>query len=164
MQRLLTHLFLGPTLLRRHFPPTACDRIAAAIRAAEQRHSAQIRFCVEGAFDFTEIVRGYHPRDRAIELFSELRVWDTTHNNGVLLYLLLADRDIEIVADRGLEGVVAPAEWQSVCAAIEEGCRSGAHTDAVIAGIDTMATILARHFPPSTSSTNELPDEPVVRL
>ena len=163
MKRFFTHLFLGPSLLRRYFPPAARERVGAAIAAAEERHSAELRFCVEGTLELHELLRGCHPRDRAVEVFTELRIWDTANNNGVLIYLLLADRDIEIVADRGLDTIVTAAEWRSVCEKIEAGCRAGKHVDAVISGIEQISTILARHFPPTGAKRNDLPNEPVVR-
>jgi hypothetical protein len=163
VKRFFTHLFLGPILLRRYFPPAACARIGAAIAASEDRHSAEIRFCVEGALELHELLRRCHPRDRAVEVFTELRIWDTAQNNGVLIYLLLADRDIEIVADRGLDTLVAPDEWRSVCETIEAGCRTGGHVDAVISGVEQISAKLARHFPPAGAQRNELPNEPVVR-
>ncbi|MFM1847092.1 MAG: hypothetical protein RL417_566 [Pseudomonadota bacterium] len=163
MKRLLTHIFLGPTLLRRYFPPSELDRITGAIAAAERRHAAEIRFCVEGAFELGELIAKVSPRERAIEAFSELRLWDTAHNNGVLIYLLLADHDIEIVADRGISARVETAEWDGICRAMEDGFRGGRFADTVIAGINQVSTLLARHFPPSEVPRNELPNEPVVR-
>jgi uncharacterized membrane protein len=99
-------------------------------------------------------------RERAIQVFSELGVWDTERNNGVLLYLLLAERDVEIVADRGFNGKVTAAEWEEVCRRMESWLREGRHPEAVIAGIDAISRIVARHFPPSARGRNELPDRP----
>lgn len=163
MKRFLTHLFLGPTLLRRCFPPHDLERITTAIAEGERGHRAEIRFCVEGALDLGELLRKVSPRECAIEAFSDLRVWDTEHNNGVLIYLLLAERDIEIVADRGVNAKVPPAEWEAICRLIEEGLRSGRCADAVITGIKRISALLATHFPPDGRRSDELPNEPLVR-
>ena len=100
------------------------------------------------------------PRQRALEAFASLRVWDTRANNGVLLYLLLADRAIEIVADRGLHEVVADSEWQSICAAVEAGIHDGDIEAAVIEGVQRICVLLARHFPASEHGRDELPNRP----
>lgn len=163
MKRLLSHCFLGPTLLKRYFPPVELQRITAAITQAERHHHAEIRFCVEGALDLRELLRGLTPRECALSAFSDLRVWDTEHNSGVLIYLLLADHDIEIVADRGINAKVESAEWESICREMESGFRAGRYADAVIAGIERISTLLARHFPADESPLNQLPNEPVTR-
>jgi len=163
MKRILTHLFLGPTLVRRYFSADDLQRITNAIDAGETRHRAEIRFCVEGALEFGELLRKKSPRECAIEAFSDLGVWDTADNSGVLIYLLLAEHDIEIVADRGINAKVAPTEWEEVCRLIEDGFRSGKHTDAIVAGIERLSSILATHFPPDGTRKDELPNEPAIR-
>ena len=163
MKRLLTHCFFGPLLLKRYFPPAELQRITTAIGQAERHHRAEIRFCVEGALDLGELRRGLSPRECALAAFSDLRVWDTENNNGVLIYLLLADHDIEIVADRGINAKVESAEWESICRDMESGFRAERYADTVIAGIARISTLLARHFPADESPPNELPNEPVTR-
>ena len=163
MKRILTHLFFGPTLVRRYFPAADLQRITNAIGEGEKLHRAEIRFCVEGALELSELLRKKSPRECAIEAFSDLGVWDTEDNSGVLIYLLLAEHDIEIVANRGINAKVAPTEWEGVCRLIEDGFRSAKHTDAIIAGIERLSSILATHFPPNGTRRNELPNEPAIR-
>lgn len=136
--------------------------IEQAIRESEKRHGGQIRFAVEATLHPAQLWRGVTARSRAIAVFSELGVWDTERNNGVLLYLLLAERNVEIVADRGFNGKVAAEEWERVCQRMESGLGKGRHADAVIAGVEALSQIVARHFPPAPGERNELPDKPAV--
>jgi len=160
--RHLNHLFALPGSVARAFPGNAFSRIEHAIRKSEERHGGQIRFAVEAALHPAQLWRGTTARSRAIAVFSELGVWDTEHNNGVLVYLLLAERDVEIVADRGFNGKVAAGEWEAVCRRMEAALGEGRHADAVIAGIEALSQIVARHFPPAPGERNELPDKPAV--
>ena len=134
--------------------------IENAIRESEKLHDGEIRFAVEAALHPAQLWRGVSARARAIEIFAELGVWDTERNNGVLLYLLLADRDVEIVADRGFNGKVSAEEWERVCRRMEAALREGRHGDAVVAGVEAVSPIIARHFPPRPGGRNELPDAP----
>jgi len=134
--------------------------IESAIRESEKLHDGEVRFAVEAALHPAQLWRGVTARSRAIEVFAELGVWDTERNNGVLLYLLLADRDVEIVADRGFNGKVSAEEWESVCRRMESALREGRHADAVIDGVQSLSAIVARHFPPRPGGRNELPDTP----
>ena len=158
--RLLRHVLALPGAVARSFPRSAFEKIEQAIRASEKLHGGEIRFAVEAALDPAELWRGVSARERAIAVFSELGVWDTELNNGVLLYLLLADRDVEIVADRGFNGKVSAEEWERVCRRMETALREGRHAEAVIAGIEALAPIIARHFPSTSDGRNELPDTP----
>ena len=158
--RLLRHLFALPGAVARAFPAEAFQRIEQAIRASEKLHDGEIRFAVEAALDPAQLWRGVSARERAIAVFSELGVWDTERNNGVLLYLLLAERDVEIVADRGFNGKVGAEEWEGVCRRMEGALRQGRHVDAVIDGVQSLSSIVARHFPPQPGGRNELPDAP----
>jgi len=160
--RVLRHLFALPGAVARAFPAPAFHRIEQAIRESEKRHDGEIRFAVEAALDPAELWRGVSARQRAITVFSELGVWDTERNNGVLIYLLLADRDVEIVADRGFNGKVSAAEWEAVCRRMEAALREGRHAEALIAGIEALSPIVARHFPPLAAERNELPDAPAM--
>jgi len=160
--RLVRHLATSHWLVRRRFPASALAAIEAAIAAGEQRHAAEIRFAVEPALHPRALFRGLTPRERAIGLFGELRVWDTEHNNGVLIYLLLADRAVEITADRGIAAVVAPEEWQRICRDMEERLGGGRYEEAVLAGIRAVSDLLARHFPPRGPHRDEQPNRPVV--
>ena len=123
--RWFRHTFATDGAVRRAFPPAALGRIEAAVDASEQLHSGEIRVAIEGALEPSEIARGKTPRARALEVFAALGVWDTDANNGVLIYVLLADRDVEIVADRGFNGRVAAAEWRAVCENMEREFRAG---------------------------------------
>ncbi|TMA33418.1 MAG: hypothetical protein E6J87_10145 [Deltaproteobacteria bacterium] len=162
LARLLRHLATPSRIVRRRFPTSALNAIEAAIAAAEQRHEPEIRFAVEGALHARAILRGVSPRDRAIALFGELRVWDTEHNTGVLIYLLLAERGVEIIADRGVSAVVAPAEWEAICREMEAHLREGSYEAAALAGIHAVSDLLAQHFPGSRAPRREQPDRPVV--
>jgi uncharacterized membrane protein len=162
MVRAIRHLFAPPGLVRRAFPQDALDRIEAAIGASEKRHRGEIRFAVEAALDFVPVVRGLTPRERALEVFSLLRVWDTEENTGVLLYLQLVDHDIEIVADRGIARSIAQHEWDAICHRMEEAFRAKRYEEGVIAGIAEVSALLARHFPACAGDRDELPDRPSV--
>lgn len=158
--RLLRHLLALPGTVARAFSAEAFAKIEAAIRDSEKTHAGEIRFAVEAALDPAELWRGVTARERAIAVFSALGVWDTEQNNGVLLYLLLADRDVEIVADRGFNGKVSAAEWERICHRMEAALREGRHADAVVAGIEALSPLVARHFPPVPRGRNELSDRP----
>jgi uncharacterized membrane protein len=158
--RALRHLLSLPGAVARAFPADAFHRIEEAIRKGENLHDGEIRFAVEAALDPLPLWRGVTARERAIEVFSQLGVWDTERNNGVLIYLLLAERDVEIVADRGFNGKVTSEEWEQVCRRMESALREGHYAEAVVAGIEAISRILAHHFPPSSRGRNELPDRP----
>jgi uncharacterized membrane protein len=160
--RLLKHLFIPGWWLTRVFPPSSMENIAEAIRQAESRHQGQICFAVETSLDLRPLLRGQTARQRAIEVFSGLRVWDTEHNNGTLIYLLYADRDVEIIADRGINAYVSSAEWERICHEMETSFRQGHFEEGVIAGIRAVSTHLTRHYPGQGIRGNELPDRPVI--
>ena len=160
--RIGKHLIEHRWRVRRIFPPAVLARIEAAIKASEHTHSGQIRFAVEGALDGAPLFRDQPARDRALDIFSQLRIWDTAHNNGVLIYLLLADRDFEIVADRGIDAKVGRAAWEKICVEMETDFRAGDFEGGVIKGIEAVSRQLAAHFPPRGIGPNELPDAPVV--
>lgn len=160
--RVFKHLF-APSA-RRLFPEARLQRITAAIAAGELRHRGEICFAVEAALPASAVLAGRQARDRAGEIFSQLRVWDTEVNNGVLLYLLLADHRIEIIADRGFRDRVSAEQWRGVCKLIEERLRSGEPEAAVVDGIEAMSTLVAEHFPrgPDDVDDNELSNAPHV--
>ena len=124
---------------RRYFPPKVLAAIEQAIKAGEATHSGQVRFVVEGALDGAPLFRDQPARERALDIFSQLRIWDTAHNNGVLIYLLLADRNVEIVADRGIDAKVGAAGWEKICAAMEADFRAGNFDSGVIKGIEAVS-------------------------
>jgi uncharacterized membrane protein len=161
LRRIARHLLVMPGALKRAFPATTMMAIEQAIAASEREHSGEVRFAAEAALDVLGLFAGQSARERAIDVFSQLRVWDTAQNNGVLIYLLLADRDIEIVADRGLNAVSAK-DWQVICETMETGLRRGEFQQAVIVGIEAVSRLLARHFPPRAGDRNELADRPAI--
>src|SRR5689334_20476980 len=139
IKRIAKHLVAHRWRERRIFTPKVLDRIEAAIKAGEATHSGQIRFVVEGALDGKPLFRNQPARERALDVFSRLRIWDTEHNNGVLIYLLLADRDIEIIADRGIDAKVGKAGWEKICAGLEKEFRAGLFEHGVIKGIQEVS-------------------------
>jgi uncharacterized membrane protein len=159
--RVLRHLF-APSA-QRLFPAATMDRIAAAVADGERRHTGQVCFAVEPALHWRMVLGGTSPRQAAEDAFSRLRVWDTEANNGVLLYLLLADRRIEIIADRGLRGAVDDTHWRAICERMEGGLRNGDAEAAVIGAIGAISDLLAHAFPATAEGRpagNELPDRP----
>jgi uncharacterized membrane protein len=162
IRRIGRHLLEHRWRLRRIFPPASLARIEQAIKAGEANHSGQVRFVVEGALDGAPLLRNQPARERALDVFSQLRIWDTAHNNGVLIYLLLADRDVEIIADRGINAKVGAAGWETICKEMESDFRAGHFERGVIKGVEAVSRELAAHFPRSGGGANELPDAPVV--
>jgi len=160
--RLLRHLSTTRWSTRRHFPPRVRHAIERAVRLCEVRHGGEIRFVVETAFDLPELWHDLQPRQRAWQLFGQLGVWDTEHNNGVLIYVLMADRAVEIVADRGIASRIEPDEWRAVCAHMEEHYREGHFRGGSVAGIEAVGALLERHFPGAAPGGRELPNQPVL--
>jgi uncharacterized membrane protein len=161
--RWLRHLLSNHWTLKRRFPSATLAAIEAAVAASEARHRGELRFAVESALDVGALWRGETPRERALEAFAELRVWDTREQNGVLIYMLLADRDVEIVADRGFDGRVAPAEWERVCNAIEAAFRAERWHDGALLAVDGVTALAAREFPRTgAADVDEQPNRPVI--
>jgi hypothetical protein len=160
VSRGVRHLF-APSAARR-FPAPSLARIGEAIASGERLHGGEVVFAVEAGLPLGEVLRGLDPRTRAQEVFARLRVWDTDANNGVLLYLLLADHAIEIVADRGLAGRVGDGEWNAVCRVVEAGIAAGGLEAAVIDGVGRISALLATHFPGDGADRDELPDRPIL--
>lgn len=162
LKRVMRHLSSGHALVRRVFPLHTLDAIENAIHSTEAHHAGQIRFAVEAALDLVPLLAGETAQQRAIEVFANLRVWDTECNNGVLIYLLLADRDVEIVADRGVHAKLGKEVWEAICHDMESAFRDGKFEQGVLAGINSVGQHLARHYPHIGEKTNELPDRPVL--
>lgn len=163
LMRALRHLFMPPWRVRLAFSARSLHAIEVAIRECEVTHAGQIRFAVESCLPLHALWRGQSARVRALEVFSHLRVWDTEHNNGVLIYLLLADHDVEIVADRGVHTRVGTEGWEPICREMEVLLRQGKFEEAVLGGIRAVGVHLARHYPVQGGrGRNELDDRPVV--
>ena len=160
--RILRHLFATRAGTRRRFTDAVDANIESAVRTAETRSSGEIRFVIETALDIPELWAGLTPRERALQVFSQLRVWDTELRNGVLIYVLAADRDVEIVADRGAATRISPIEWQSACKLIEEHFRAGRFEEGSVAGVVEVGRLLAREFPARWADRDELPNQPTL--
>ena len=162
IKRIFRHLLWTHWQVRRAFPQTALAAIEQAIQTAEATHTGEIRFAVEGALAGSALYADQSARERAIDLFSELRMWDTDARNGVLIYLLLADHSVEIVADRGLHAKTGSPEWERICRNMEAEFRVGHYEQGVIDGIRSVNHLLTKHFPAHSTNPNELPDKVVV--
>ena len=160
-KRAMRHLLTDLWSVRRAFPRAAMRAIRDRIGEQEKRHSGELRFAVEASLPLLNLWRGQDARSRAVELFSQLRVWDTEHNSGVLIYLLLADRRVEIVADRGIHGKVGATAWEVICGEMQRAFADGRFEQGVCAGVAAISDLLATHFPPGGPRRNELPNEPV---
>lgn len=160
--RILRHILMPDWLARRPFTPAVMARIEAAIRQTEAAHRGEIRFATEGGLELHALCKGIAPRVRAIEVFSQLRVWDTEENTGVLVYLQLIDRDFEIVADRGISARVPQAQWDAICAGMESAFRAGRFEEGVMTGLREVGALLTQHFPARAGNPDELPNKPVM--
>jgi hypothetical protein len=160
LARFTRHIFMPRRSLRRAFDELALSAIEQAIGETERAHGGEIRIALEANLDPAELFSDLTPRQRALQAFAQLGVWDTELNNGVLIYVLWADRDVEIVADRGFNGRVSAQEWSEVCHRMEQLFSQGAAAPAMVEGIRAAGALIARHFP--TTDRNELPDRPVV--
>lgn len=162
LRRLIKHLSMSRWQLRRHFPEKSLLAIEQAIQASEARHQGEIRFAAEASLDGAPLFKGLSSRERAINLFSELRIWDTEHNNGVLIYLLLADRRVEIIADRGIHTKAGDAAWEKICRDMESYFQRAEYEAGVIAGIQAVTQHMLQHYATEHNNSNELPDQPVL--
>lgn len=162
--RLARHRW-GEPQARRALPGDTLERLAARVAASEQQHTGQIRIVAEASLPWSYLRRNASARERALMQFSKYRVWDTEHNNGVLIYLLLPEHAIEIVADRGLARQVGADEWRDVIALMAPRFRQEQYEEGLAQAVDAVSLRLARHFPrlPDTPGHNELPDAPVLR-
>jgi uncharacterized membrane protein len=161
--RALRHLFATHWSTRRRITAKVLSDIETTISQVESQHAGEIRFVVETALHPAELWRDLSPRARALQVFAHLGVWDTLHNNGVLIYVLLADRAVEILADRGLAAQVAPGEWEQICREMERHYRAGDFGSGSVAGVQQVGRLLERHFPGSRGQgANELPNQPVL--
>jgi uncharacterized membrane protein YgcG len=163
--RILKHRWLDETDARRALDGAALARLRGHVQASEAKHSGEIRLCIETGLPLSYLWRDATPRERAITLFGKLRVWDTEHNNGVLIYLLLAERAIEIVADRGLAHHVASEQWRQLTRGMSADFKAGRFEQGLVAAVDAVGDLLQRHFAlrAGERNPNELPDQPDLR-
>lgn len=162
VRRLLKHLFMPPWRMRKNFPPALLAQIEAAIRESETLHRGEIRFAVETSLAPGAIWRGVSGRAAALDAFCRLHVWDTEDNSGVLIYLLLADHDLEIVADRGIAAKVDQTEWDNIAKMMERHYRAGDFGQGSLEGIRRVSELLVRHFPAGPENPDELSNKPVL--
>lgn len=161
-KRALRHLLTDQWSVRRAFPPAAMRAIKDRIAEQERRHGGELRFAVEASLPLAQVWRGEDARSRAVELFGQLRVWDTEHNSGVLIYLLLADQRVEIVADRGIHARVGDGGWQAICGEMQRAFAAARFEQGVSCGVVAISDLLAAHYPPAENDTDELSNEPAV--
>jgi uncharacterized membrane protein len=162
VKRILRHLATTQRQVSRAFPRTTLAAIEQAIKTSETTHTGEVRFVVEGALDGSPLFRGQTARQRALALFSQLQLWDTEHNTGVLIYLLLADRAVEIVSDRGIHAKAGPRAWEVICHDMEAAFKAAKFEDGAVTGIQAVTRQLADHFPTGPDNANELPDRPLM--
>ena len=160
--RLLKHLLLPNWWVRRVFARDDLASIGVAIAACEKSHRGELRFVAEGALPVSVLWRDASPRARAIELFAQQRVWDTEENTGILIYVQLVDRKVEILADRGIAARVPQAEWDAICRGMEASFRHGEWRQGALQAVTRAGELLATHFPAGDNNPNELPDQPLV--
>jgi uncharacterized membrane protein len=158
--RILRHLATSHSGTGRRFPVAVMDSIEAAIGTAEARSSGEIRFVVESSLELSELWAGTTPRDRALQTFSDLHLWNTELRNAVLIYVLMADRDVEIVADRGAALRISPSEWEAACRLMEGHFREGRFREGALAGVEAVGGLLEREFPARADNRDELPNQP----
>ncbi len=161
-KRLLRHFLFDQWSVRRAFPAAAMRAIRDKIGEQERRHGGELRFSVEASLPWSHLWRGQEARGRAVELFGQLGVWDTEHNSGVLIYLLLADKRVEIVADRGIHGKVGATAWETICGEMQGAFAAGRFEQGACFGVAAISDLLAQHFPPRGGRRDELPNEPIV--
>jgi uncharacterized membrane protein len=162
MRRLVRHLLTPLWLVRRKFPLALMAQIERRIGEVERSRPGELRFVVEHALEVGDLLSGLTPRERALEIFGLLRVWDTEHNNGVLIYVLHAEHAVEIIADRGLSRCVVQADWDALCRQVETHFRAGRFEAGAMAAVDGAAQLLEQHFPVRQGGRNELPDQPLL--
>jgi len=162
MKRTFKHMLTTQWHLKKYFTPAVLDAIELEISQSEAQHSGEIRFVVEGALDGAPLFKNQSAHDRALDIFSQLRIWDTQDNNGLLIYLLLADHAVEIIADRGINSKVGSSEWQTICGIMQNEFAQGNFQTGVCDAIKSVTKHLITHFPVSATDKNELPNKPVV--
>jgi uncharacterized membrane protein len=162
LRRILRHLFFPPWRLARAFPSRTLGAIENAIAASEAGHLGELRFVAEAGLELLPLLRGQTPRQRAVELFSALRLWDTAQNSGVLIYVQLADRRVEILADRGIAALVPQNDWDAICRSMEEAFRQMNFEAGSLEAVSRINALLRGHFPAGSVNPDELPNRPLL--
>ena len=164
LKRLIRHTIKTPQAVDRAFPAAALKRIQDAIAESERTHSGEIRFAVEAALPWSYLKRNAPARERAEMVFAKLRVWDTEDNNGVLIYVELADQRIEVVADRGVARHVPNARWDEISTMMRERFQANEFEAGSIAAVRAVGALLVERFrlPDGVSNPNQLSDAPTV--
>jgi uncharacterized membrane protein len=164
LMRFIRHRWADAALAQRALSPAQLTHLETLVQASEREHSGEIRICVEAGLPLSYLWRGAHSRERAWAMFGKLQVWNTEHNNGILIYLLLADRRIEIVADRGLHRHVTPAHWAHITQTLAQQIRAGQLAQGLAQAIDAAHQVLTQHYPQtgSAADANQLPDHVVL--
>lgn len=160
--RWLKHAFIVPWRWRLVFPADVLINIEKAIKQSETQHNGELRFALENALPLGRVWRGLTVRQRATEVFSNLRVWDTEDNSGVLIYVQIVDREVHILADRGINKRVSQAEWDAIASTIQSEYHQGNFKLGSLKGIEAITALLAKHFPAKAKNPNELSNQPVV--
>ena len=161
-KRFWRHVLMTPAAVARAFPDQTLDAVQNAIAGHEKNHRGEVVFVAEGELATSQLWAGFSSRDRARQVFAQQGVWNTEENNGVLIYVLLADHHVEIVADRGIDRQVPQQEWEAIARAIEGHFRAGRYEAGAVAGVHAVSALLERHFPAREGDRNELPDRPVL--
>jgi uncharacterized membrane protein len=162
IKRWFVHTFMPPWRWRLAFPASVLKEIEISIKQSERQHRGELRFAIENALAPSWVWRGMSARQRATEVFSNLRIWDTEENSGVLIYVILADREVHIVADRGIAKRVPQTEWDSLAQAMQKAFRSGDFRRGSLEGIERITLLLATHFQAGVDNPNELSNKPVI--
>ena len=162
LKRILRHLTAPDWVTRRAFPDRLMAAIERAIHESEKEHRGELRFVVEAGLDLRQLLAGMTPRERAIEVFSQLRVWDTEHNSGVLIYVQFVDRCTVILADRGIAARVEQSQWDDICQRMDREFHAGRFEQGALAAIGEITALLRRHFPAGKGDVDELANRPVI--
>ncbi len=160
LTRIAKHLLIPDWWAQRVFPKHVLDRVQEAVRASERSHRGELCFVIEGDLELTSLLKGVSPRQRAEDVFAQLRVWDTEENSGVLVYVQLIDHCIEIVADRGINAKVDQSAWDAICSAMQSAFHDGKYEAGSLEAIESITVLLQRNFPSGEENPNELPNRP----
>lgn len=160
--RLFKHWFTTKSAIKRAFPPESLKAIEVAVTEGERRHRAEVRLIIEHCLPTVAVLARFRPRQRAMTLFSQFRIWDTEENCGVLVYINMADRVVEIVPDRAVMRLVTRDEWRAVCDTITTGFAQGDFRDSLVGAMKQLNDLLGKHYPTIGAHTNQLPNQPIV--